>query len=140
MFCFVWYTLKKFHAMVVSIRCWIMSLIFWIVFNVYVLLWFAKFKLFSCNYGCIDINQWSIFSCKIVNNMANSNEGRQVLCDGLSHEKKLSMYIYFFNHFIVPHIYTSFIFIVALVDPWWWFCSNVLQTFQMKIQEACQWN
>jgi hypothetical protein len=60
-----------------------------------VLLWFARFKLFSCNYGCININQWLIFSCKIVNNMANLNEGRQVLCDGLQHEKELSMYIFF---------------------------------------------
>jgi hypothetical protein len=62
---------------------------------VYVLLWFARFKLFSCNYGCIDINRWSIFSCKIVNNTTNSNDGGKVLCDGLLHEKELNMYIFF---------------------------------------------
>jgi hypothetical protein len=71
--------------MVVSIRCWIMFLIFLVVFNVFVLLSFARFKLFSCNYDCIDINQWLVSSCKIVNIRENSNEGRQVLCDGLLH-------------------------------------------------------
>ncbi len=80
-------------------KVWIMSLIFLVVFNVVVLFWCARFKLFSCNYGCIDINQWLVSSCKFVNNMASSNEGRQVLCDGLLHEKKLNMYIYFSQPF-----------------------------------------
>lgn len=112
-----------------------MSLIFLVVFNVFVLFWCARFKLFSCNYGCIDINQWLVSSCKFVNNMANSNEGRQVLCDGLLHEEELNMYTYFFNHFIVHHIYTSFIFIVALVDPWWWFVLTFCKHFKWRFKK-----